>query len=127
MIYRAYQKAIGVKKDAQQDWEDEEMMPEERKVFYPWEDTSYAWTSEPAGKKVREFIPRAPEDSETLAKSIEQRQADQLPQKPPAKMVPVQNEPGQFLPQLDSHNLINGIILSELLQPPKCKRPRPKI
>lgn len=120
MIFKAFKKITEVKTNLPKDWQDKELPPVFREVPFPWEMTEES--EEPEGES---FEPM----NTTWAEKIE------MGKNPPKKAVPEsggkvkqeQSSAGEFLPLMDSNNIVNGIIMSELLQPPKCKRRIPKL
>ncbi|PKM47834.1 MAG: hypothetical protein CVV03_01245 [Firmicutes bacterium HGW-Firmicutes-8] len=128
ILFRAFRKFSDVKGNLPRDWEGEQLPPILREMVFPWdltEDSEEASPGPITGKAPEERIPGLDETPAaetgpgiTLGETLDQALVRAVNQE--------QNVPGELLPLFDSYNIINGIIVAELLHPPKCRQRRIK-
>lgn len=127
MLFKAFKKISEVKTNLPKDWQGEELPPVFREVLFPWEmddDESEDPRSVPITRQEpeRPAPPPEPTWAEKIGMGKTKTSVKRADLQSGGKVKQEQSVPGEFLPLMDSYNIVNGIIMSELLQPPKCKR-----
>jgi len=133
VLLRVFSRIPDLKDKIPKDWEKTGIPPILKDMGFPWDNTAPGRTapgkpggaSEKPAPKRRTITEKAP-----VAKVPGQTKLEapattvEFPEAPPAKVSPPDGCGEQHgLPLTDCQAVLNGIIFSELLQPPKCKRP----
>lgn len=121
MLFQIFKKIGEVKTDLPKGRQGQELPPIFSEGPLPWE------MDEPEDEGLG---PLARQETERPDSARETAWADKLEMGKNERTVPQsggkekeeQTVTGEFLPLMDSYNIVNGIIMSELLQPPKSKR-----
>lgn len=126
MIFKAFKKISEVKANLPKDWQSEGPPPVFREMPFPWE------MDEPEEENLDPITVQEPEQpvprrETTMTEFVMGKTlVEKVGIKPRGKVEQEQSVTGALMPLMDSDNIVNGIIMAELLQPPKCKQRIPK-
>ncbi len=123
VLLRAFSKIPNLKEKMPKDWENTGIPPILRDMEFPWDEHPRrpGDVRKQPGQKQRPAAPKTPPVKEpgrpVKPEVVRDMQGAEVRQQDACR------EPHWF-PPVDSRSVINGIIFTELLQPPRCKRPR---